>query len=159
MLRAPVLPVLAVVLPVRALPGSALGAPDRETDVTGPAEARTGARYPSFSLTEEEAAAGTGRPGELMATEQEWETRVALWRDELPRHFLQPLGHVPMSGFTTTERLTVTEAEAGPFVEMPVGTKWGAKWEYGWFKGALVLPPEAAGRRILLRAEIGPESA
>ncbi len=64
-----------------------------------------------------------------------------------------------MSGFTTTEQLAVTEAEAGPFVEMPVGTKWGAKWEYGWFKGALELPPEAAGRRIVLRAEIGWESA
>ncbi len=94
-----------------------------------------------------------------MATEREWQKRIELWRDELPRHFFQPLGEVPVSGFTTTEQLTVTEAEAGPFVEMPVGTKWGAKWEYGWFKGAVVLPPEAAGRRVLLRAKIGWESA
>ena len=44
------------------------------------------------------------------------------------------------------------------FVPMQAGTAWGAKWEYGWFKGEFVLPAEAAGERIVLVVEPGGES-
>jgi alpha-mannosidase len=40
---------------------------------------------------------------------------------------------------------------------MPVVTKWGAKWEYGWFKGHFVVPKEAAGERLVFFAGSGPE--
>ncbi|MCD6520054.1 MAG: alpha-mannosidase, partial [Anaerolineae bacterium] len=37
--------------------------------------------------------------------------------------------------------------------------RWGAKWEYGWFKTQISLPQEAAGKRIVLKADVGGESA
>jgi len=94
-----------------------------------------------------------------MSLNPEWLRRVINWRDELTNHFYRPLGAVELSGFVTKEQLTADQALAGPFAPMPVGTRWGAKWEYGWFKGEIVLPPSAAGQRIVLRANPGGESA
>ncbi len=94
-----------------------------------------------------------------MSLNPEWLRRVTNWRDELPNHFYRPLGAVPLGGFVTKAQLTAEEALAHDFTPMPVGTRWGAKWEYGWFKGTFVLPAEAAGQRIVLRADPGGESA
>jgi len=70
----------------------------------------------------------------------------------------RPLASVALSGFVTQEQLTAEQALARNFAPMPTGTRWGAKWEYGWFKGEIVLPPEAAGQRIVLRLDPGSES-
>jgi len=93
-----------------------------------------------------------------MALTIEWRRRVDNWRKELPRHFYRALGAVELSGFVTTEQLTAEEALARSFAPMPPGTDWGAKWEYGWFRGQLTLPDEAAGERIALRIDVGAES-
>lgn len=43
---------------------------------------------------------------------------------------------------------------------MPPGTRWGAKWEYAWFRADIVLPKSAAGERIVLKTDLsGNESA
>ena len=89
----------------------------------------------------------------------EWRRRIDGWRKELPSHFYRELGTVDLSGFTTAEQLTANEALNGDFKPMPPGTRWGAKWEYGWFKGEIVLPEEAAGKRIVFAADVGAESA
>ena len=92
----------------------------------------------------------------------EWQRRVDNWRQELPRHFYRPLGDVAMSFFITKAHLTGGEAAAaarGDFAPVPAGTCWGGKWEYGWFRGELVLPAEAAGQRIVLRLDLGGEGA
>ena len=94
-----------------------------------------------------------------MSLNPEWLRRVTNWRDELPNHFYRPLGVVALNGFVTKEQLTAEQAQAGAFAPMPVGTRWGAKWEYGWFKGEIALPQAAAGQRIVLRADAGGESA
>ena len=94
-----------------------------------------------------------------MALTPEWRDRIQAWREELPRHFYEELGPVPLEGYTTTDQYRLAEALAGPFRPMPEGTPWGAKWEYGWFRGALTLPEEARGRRIVLRPAAGGESA
>ena len=94
-----------------------------------------------------------------MALTVEWRHRIDRWREELPRHFYCPLGTLDLSGFTTTEQLTCDDALGGRFVPTPPGTRWGAKWEYGWFKGRVVLPGAAKGRRIVLRMDVGAESA
>jgi alpha-mannosidase len=94
-----------------------------------------------------------------MTLNPEWLRRVTNWRDELPLHFYRPLGVVALNGFVTLEQLTAEDALKGPFQPMPSGARWGAKWEYGWFRGACTLPPEAAGERIVLRADAGGESA
>ena len=92
-----------------------------------------------------------------MALSIEWQRRINHWRRELPRHFYRPLGTVEFEGFVTREQLRPEEAAQGPFRPMPSGTPWGAKWEYGWFRGSLVLPEAAQGRRIVLCADVGGE--
>ena len=93
-----------------------------------------------------------------MSLTSEWSRRIDNWRRELPNHFYRELGEVPVSGWVTKEQLSPEEALRGPFQPMPVGTRWGAKWEYGWFQGEVVLPPEAAGQRIVLKPDVGGES-
>ncbi|MGE5557279.1 MAG: alpha-mannosidase [Bacillota bacterium] len=95
-----------------------------------------------------------------MSFATEWRNRIDAWRNELKKHFYLELGKVELSGFTTTDFLTCDQAMArGDFMPMPPGTKWGAKWEYGWFKGTICLPEEARGKRIVLRTDVGAESA
>jgi alpha-mannosidase len=94
-----------------------------------------------------------------MALTLEWRNRLARWREELPRQFYRPLGEVALSGYATMAQLTPEEALEGEFAPMPAGTPWGAKWEYAWFAGRMELPQEAAGRRIVLRVDVGGECA
>ncbi|MHB0858230.1 MAG: alpha-mannosidase [Anaerolineae bacterium] len=94
-----------------------------------------------------------------MALTLEWQRRIQNWRNELPNHFYRPLDIVELEGSLTMEQWTYAQAMKAPFRPMPVGTPWGAKWEYGWFIGEVVLPEAAAGRRIALRIDVGAESA
>ncbi|MBN1977337.1 MAG: alpha-mannosidase [Anaerolineae bacterium] len=94
-----------------------------------------------------------------MSLTLEWRHRIDRWREELPRHFYRPLEIVEFSGFVTTDQLTAKEASRGDFYPMPAGTPWGAKWEYGWFKGDVLLPEQAAGHRVVLKVDVGAESA
>jgi len=97
--------------------------------------------------------------GQNMSLNEEWRNRVNNWKNELKNHFYHPLGKIDFVGFVTKEQLSVEEAAKGDFVPMPEGTPWGAKWEYGWFKGKVKLPPEAAGKRIVMAIDVGGESA
>jgi alpha-mannosidase len=92
-----------------------------------------------------------------MALTDEWDYRIRRWKDLLWKSTYRPLGAVELSGFVTQRQLTATEAGTQIFSPMPAGTPWGAKWEYGWFKGLFSLPAEAAGKRIVLRPEAGGE--
>jgi alpha-mannosidase len=89
----------------------------------------------------------------------EWRRRIDNWRRELPLHLYRPLGEVDLKGFITTDQLTVDQALQRPSQPMPSGTRWGSKWEYGWFAGELTLPEEARGKRIALVVDVGGESA
>lgn len=93
-----------------------------------------------------------------MALTPEWRRRIENWRKVLRDLWYSPLGEVPLEGFTTLEALTVEAAQAGPFRPMPPGVSWGAKWEYGWFRGAVTLPAEVAGERTVLCLDTGGES-
>jgi alpha-mannosidase len=81
----------------------------------------------------------------------EWLDRIDRWLREIKLHFYRKLADVELSGFTTMEQLTPVQAAKGKFRPMPAGTRWGAKWEYAWFKASLKLPPEAKGQRIVFR--------
>jgi alpha-mannosidase len=81
----------------------------------------------------------------------EWLDRINRWLKELKLHFYRKLGDVELSGFATFDQLTPQQAGKGKFKPMPSGTKWGAKWQYAWFKAALKLPAEAKGQRIVFR--------
>ncbi len=90
-----------------------------------------------------------------MALTAEWRKRLDHWRRVLAERLYLPLGEVALSGFTTAEQLSPDEALAGPFKPMRPGARWGAKWEYGWFRGTIELPPEAARKRVTARLETG----
>ncbi|MBN1262433.1 MAG: alpha-mannosidase, partial [Anaerolineae bacterium] len=95
---------------------------------------------------------------DAMTLTPEWLRRITNWHKVLSELFYRPLGVVSLQGFTTLEQLKAGEALAALFHPMPPGTPWGAKWEYGWFKGSLTLPAQAAGERVVLRLATGAES-
>ncbi|MBM4034095.1 MAG: alpha-mannosidase [Planctomycetes bacterium] len=90
-----------------------------------------------------------------MALTLEWRSRVEQWRNTLEKLCYRRLGDVPLSGFVTKEQLRPREALKRPFKPMPVGTPWGAKWEYAWFRGTVTLPKEAKGEWIVFRCGTG----
>ena len=55
-----------------------------------------------------------------------------------------------LEGFVTCEQLSAEEAAGGDFHPMPPGTPWGAKWEYAWFRGSVMLPDAAQGQWVAL---------
>lgn len=92
-----------------------------------------------------------------MSLKAEWNKRIELWLEELKRHFYIEIGTIEFEGCFTKEHLSYEEAMQRTFQPMPVGTAWGEKWEYGWFRGEICLPPSAEGKRIFLKTEMGGE--
>lgn len=90
-----------------------------------------------------------------MSLTPEWRGRIEHWRDTLEKLLYVKLGDVALRGFVTREQLTPSMASSQRFEPMPAGTRWGAKWEYAWFRGRIELPREASGRRIVLRFGAG----
>ena len=93
-----------------------------------------------------------------MALTKEWTRRIDRWRAEIRRHVYRPIETVALEGYTTTEQLTAAQAAGGKFAPMPAGTRWGAKWEYGWFRAQIAMPKAGAGRRIVLVPDFGGEA-
>ncbi len=93
-----------------------------------------------------------------MALTIEWQKRINQWREEFKKHFYRPLGSFDLRGHVTRDQLSPEHAERQQFVAMPAGTAWGAKWEYGWFRGEVVVPAEAAGQRLALAVDVGSAS-
>ena len=93
-----------------------------------------------------------------MALTKEWTRRIDLWRAELRRQVYRPLEAAVLEGFVTTEQLSAAQASGGKFAPMPAGTRWGAKWEYGWFRTQVTVPKAGAGRRIVLVPDFGGEA-
>ena len=93
-----------------------------------------------------------------MALTPEWEHRIKLWENALWESVYEPLNNVELEGHATTLRLSPEQAVAGNFKPMPLGTQWGAKWEYGWFRAVIAAPTEAQGKRLVVRLDTGGES-
>jgi alpha-mannosidase len=85
-----------------------------------------------------------------MSLTKEWQNRITHWNNALWRICYEPLESLELSGFITRKHLTATQASKRRFHPMPVGTAWGAIWEYGWFKCEFSMPDQANGRRIVL---------
>ena len=83
--------------------------------------------------------------------------RLQAWRQELKNHLYTPVGTVDFTGFTTFDRLRPEDAASMEMRPFPVGTKWGACWEYAWFAGTVTLPEGCEGRRIVLKSGLGGE--
>lgn len=94
-----------------------------------------------------------------MALDLEWRHRIDAWRNELKRHFYISLGSVELEAYMTKDMLELNELDGKPFHPVKPGEEWGEMWEYGWFKGRVILPAEAEGKRIVLCVDVGAESA
>ncbi|MGN0753572.1 MAG: alpha-mannosidase [Aristaeellaceae bacterium] len=83
--------------------------------------------------------------------------RIRAWNNELPRHQYTPIGPVAFEGFTTLDRIPAAQAADMPRRPFPVGTSWGACWEYAWFTGEVTLPPSCRGQRVVFFSGLGGE--
>ncbi len=63
---------------------------------------------------------------------RQWEERFIIWDEALSGHVYVPVGTFDLKGFTTMERYSFGTAASKTFKDMPVGTRWGKKWEYAW---------------------------
>ena len=75
--------------------------------------------------------------------------RLRAWQEELDKQLSTPFAEVSFAGFSTREVLTPEQAENGSFSDCPVGTSWGACWEYGWFRADVTLPEDCENRRVV----------
>ena len=80
---------------------------------------------------------------------RQWNDRLRIWAEQFPKHYYREYAPVSVSFFTTMEYLSFNEAVKGQYLPAPVGTKWGKKWEYGWFRGRIVIPEELEGKRVV----------
>ena len=88
---------------------------------------------------------------------RQWDERLRIWDEAFGRNLYTMLGEVALSGFATMDQLSLEEAMARDFQPFPTGTKWGKKWEYGWFRASVTMPKEAEGKRIVAHLAPGPE--
>ena len=95
-----------------------------------------------------------------MSLTDEWRHRIMAWREELPRHFYQPLGVMAWEAAFTKDQYRLAEANKElTFEPIASGAHWGAKWEYGWFWSELTLPETSRGKMIGIMPDVGAESA
>lgn len=74
------------------------------------------------------------------------------------RYLYTRLAPIDFAGFVTKERLTCSEIGAYPFEPVRPGDRWGGDWMYGWFRASIAIPPEAEGKRAVVRADLGSEA-
>ncbi|MBQ6550876.1 MAG: alpha-mannosidase [Lachnospiraceae bacterium] len=94
----------------------------------------------------------------MKALGTEFEGRLRHWLRVLQDDFYRPLGEIRFEAARTMDRLSPEDAGALPFEEVSPGFTWGNVWEYCWFKGTVVLPEEAFGKRIVMDLRPGGES-
>ncbi len=88
----------------------------------------------------------------------EWQDRVKHWVRTLRDDFYEPLGEIRWEAFRTMDHLSPEEALQGHFTSAEPGFIWGKTWEYCWFKGTVILPKAAEGKRIVMNLDAGGES-
>jgi alpha-mannosidase len=95
-----------------------------------------------------------------MSLTDEWRDRIMAWREELPRHFYQPLGSMTWEAAFTKDQFRLVEArDQLTFEPIKPGAAWGSKWEYGWFRCAFSIPESARGEMVAILPDVGAESA
>lgn len=80
---------------------------------------------------------------------RQWNDRLRIWAEQFPKHYYQEYAPISVSFFTTMEHLSFDDAVQGEYLCAPVGTRWGRKWEYGWFRTQIIIPEELNGKRVV----------
>ena len=95
--------------------------------------------------------------GTSMNLGRQWEERLRMWDEEFKHYFYQPVEVLQLEAFFTKAHLTLEQAKHSVFHEIAVGSRWGEKWEYGWFHTSFTIPKEVQGKRIMLQLGAGDE--
>lgn len=88
----------------------------------------------------------------------EWKSRIDHWIRVLKEVLYEPLGEITWEARRVKEHITPEEALVGEFKPVEPGFAWGNTWEYCWFRGEIVLPEHATGKRIVMALDPGGES-
>ncbi len=88
---------------------------------------------------------------------RQWADRLRIWAEQFSKHYFTPHSAISLEYFPTMERLSPEAAQTRGFAPAPAGTRWGRKWEYGWFRGEVTIPPELAGKRVVFTLNTAPE--
>lgn len=88
---------------------------------------------------------------------RQWEDRLRIWSEQFEKHYFTAYASLALSCFTTMDQLAFDEAVKGRFVPVPAGTRWGKKWEYGWFHARAVIPEALEGKRAVFTLGAGEE--
>ncbi len=88
---------------------------------------------------------------------RQWSDRLRIWAEEFPKHYYREIGSLPVCGFTTMEQLSFEQARQGSFAPAREGSRWGRKWEYGWFRTTLTVPEALAGQRLVFTLRMAEE--
>ena len=88
---------------------------------------------------------------------RQWSDRLKIWAAQFEKHYVTPAVPLEVSYFKTMEHLPFAEAVKGDFVHLPVGEKWGKKWEYAWFHTQITVPENLEGKRLVFTLQTAPE--
>lgn len=88
---------------------------------------------------------------------RQWTDRLRIWAAQFDKHFILESVPLAVSFFTTMDQLTFATALEGDFSPAPAGTRWGRKWEYGWFRTSFTVPEAWASQRLVLQLRVGEE--
>lgn len=88
---------------------------------------------------------------------RQWEDRLRIWSEQFEKHYFTACVPLSLSFFTTMDQLAFDEAVKGRFVPVQPGTRWGKKWEYGWFHTQAVIPAALEGKRAVFTLGAGEE--
>ena len=80
---------------------------------------------------------------------RQWSDRLRIWAEEFPKHYYRKVAPIPVFYFTTFDHIPYEEAVQGQFAPASEGMQWGKKWEYGWFRGSVVIPAGLDGQRVV----------
>ena len=68
-----------------------------------------------------------------MALNEEYIRKIEFLQNNLTKRMYSVLGGVEFRAFFTYDRLTLDEAKLHTAESIQSGTRWGKKWQYGWF--------------------------
>ena len=88
----------------------------------------------------------------------EWRERLEHWDNTLRQDIYRPMGDIRFEGCLTMDHLSLEEAMSLDYQPMPPGTRWGKTFQYCWLRTEVTLPPEAAGKRIVMDLPTGGEA-
>lgn len=80
---------------------------------------------------------------------RQWTDRLRIWAEQFSKHYYNKCAAISLSYFTTMNHMPFSSAAQGPYASAPVGMPWGKKWEYGWFRGQVVIPESLCGKRVV----------